>query len=899
MLSCRSDRQRISFNEHIRPMLNAKCVACHGGVRRNGGLSLLFRQDALSAGESGNIAIVPGRPGESELIRRIKNPDPELRMPKDGHALSEAEIERFTQWIREGAEWEDHWAYLAPQPVDLPVVDTDWPRNGIDRFTWAKMQEAGFAPAAEADKSTLARRVSLDLTGLPPRPEALRAFLENEAPDAFESFIDSLLAAPQFGERWAAMWLDLARYADTQGYEKDPYRSIWKYRDWVIKAFNRDLPFDQFTMEQLAGDLIPDPAEEQLIATAFHRNSMTNTEGGTEDEEYRIAAVVDRINTTFDIWQGTTIGCAQCHGHPYDPFTQKEYYQLMAFFNNTQDADLGNEFPNIRHYKKPEAERIEELIGYIKKLQPHRAIDQNAPLSTRIRQALFPRLFPLDCDDMQNVVMWGNTLSNWSNNVNNLNKKKYYFKYDDIDLAGLQEIEYEYSSKGDDALIEVRLDSVGGRLISSAPLKKTEGNPDAKKDRMSLRFPVRSETGKHDLIFSIINTTGKIPEGTAIVSEISLYYEGRPQPSPKVKSLQDSLLVLQSKAIKTPVMKERSEALRRKTYVFDRGNYLLETEEVQPGVPASLPPLSADGESSRLDLAKWLLSPENPLTARVIVNRFWEQLFGIGIIETLEDFGTQGMEPSHPELLDYLALRFSNELKWSVKALLKEIVSSATYRQSSVVSDEKLKKDPYNRFLARGPRVRLSAEQIRDQALAVSDLLSDKMYGPSVMPPQPEGIWAAVYDNAQWETSEGPDRYRRGIYTYWRRTSPYPSMVSFDTPSREFCVSRRIRTNTPLQALITLNDPVYVEAATALAVKMTETGRGDLSNSIAYGYQRAIGKAPDQATVQALSDLYSKAMIELKPLRAELIAEKEGADLSPMAVVANAIMNLDAFIMKE
>lgn len=740
----------VDFNAEVRPLLNARCLSCHGGVKRSGGFSLLFRQDALEPTESGEAAIKPGSPHLSEMIKRVKHQDPELRMPPDGDPLKEDEILLLEKWIEQGAEWEDHWAYIAPDPnTAIPEINNSWVQNDIDRFIYAKLEEIGLRPSDEADRVSLIRRLSLDLIGLPPSQEEIEAFVNDQSEDAYEKVIDRLLSSPRFGERWTAMWMDLARYADSQGYQKDRARNIWRYRDWLIKAFNEDMPFDQFTSEQLAGDLLPNATDENLIATAFHRNTMSNDEGGTDDEEFRVAAVLDRVNTTFEIWQGVTVSCVQCHSHPYDPFRHKEYYELYAFFNNSADRDLSSDVPLHFSYTRQDSVEADSLLAWLKKNEARKS----------------------------------------------------------------------------DAI---------------------------KKER---------------------------------------------------RKNQRRLRTIQFMA-STPIMEELEGEEKRTTRVFIRGNWLVHGDTVVPDVPASLPPLQDTLSRDRLALSKWLLSPENPLTSRVMVNRFWEQIFGKGLVETLEDFGTQGTKPSHPFLLDRLALDFIHKHKWSVKSLLKEIVMSATYRQSSAVSSKALQKDPYNIYLARGPRVRLTAEQLRDQVLAVSGLLSDKMYGPSVMPPQPDGVWNTIRHVMSWAPDSGENRYRRGIYTFWRRSSPYPSMTAFDAPSREFCVSRRIRTNTPLQALTTLNDSTYTEASVALSERVLEQNVLQVDEQLGMAYKFAMGKLPSKEKLEALLVYYNEALDYYKKEEeeaTELLRTKENVlpEKAALSLVANVILNLDEFIVKE
>ncbi len=816
LTGCSSDR--IDFNREIRPILNRECVQCHGGVRQRAGLSLLFRSDAMDPADSGREAVVPGDPGASELIRRIRHDNAKVRMPKRGDPLSQSDIEKLTRWIEQGADWEDHWAYVAPErPAEPDISDPSWPNNGIDEFVLARLDQSGLRPSAPADCAVLVRRVTLDLTGLPPSAEKVDELCEDPAIDGFERYVDSLLSSPSFGERWASFWLDLARYADSQGYEADHYRSIWQYRDWVIRALNSGMPFDDFTIEQLAGDLLQNPTRSQLIATAFHRNTMTNTEGGTDDEEHRIAAVIDRLNTTWEVWQGTSFGCAQCHGHPYDPIRQTDYYRAFAFFNNTSDWDQTDDRPTLQTFSAKDRERGEALLRRMAVLDNTLARRSRLPRAVEAREEWASRL-----DEPETVGAIANTRQN--------------------------------------------------KLLRIVSLTEAERD-DRQRDVLAY-------------IFSQIDLTLKDirDERENLVEEL-----GELEP------------------ITTPIMQELPAGGRRRTRVLDRGNFLVPTIEVEPGTPEFLPGFPEGEPGNRLGLARWLVAPENPLTARVVTNRIWEQIFGNGLVETLEDFGTQGVPPTHQELLDWLAVEFRSD--WSVKRLLKLIVTSATYQQSSSLTPDLIEHDPRNLLLARGPRVRLSAEQIRDQALAVSGLLSSKMFGPSVMPPQPPGIWQNPYSEAKWETSEGEDRYRRAVYTYWRRTAPHPAMTAFDSPSREFCVSRRIRTNTPLQALVTLNDPALVEAARALAERMGGTFHDDrwiveeAREALITGYRTALGRAPTPAKLDTLLTFFEESLeaysSDLKAARAFSGTRDRPAVRAALTASANVILNLDEFITKE
>ena len=753
----------VEFNRDVRPILNNKCLGCHGGVKKSGGLSFILREEALSKVKSGQFAIIPGDAKNSEMISRIKSNDPEYRMPLKENPLDPGEIDILETWIDQGAKWENHWAFEKPVEKELPnVKNEEWINNPIDRFILAKLENENLHPSKEADKRTLIRRLSLDLIGLPPSLDEINSFLKDESPDAYENLVDRLLSSKKYGERWTAMWMDLARYADSKGYEKDGHREIWKYRDWLIDSFNENMKYDEFTVQQLAGDLMANPTDENIIATAFHRNTMNNDEGGTIDEEYRMAAVIDRVNTTWDVWQGTTFSCVQCHSHPYDPIEHEEYYEFLSFFNNTEDADLPSEIPILEVYTKEEEQKLKEIDNNLKALNSEKVDDK---------------------------------------------KKRAY--------------------------LELQKDSI--------------------------------------------------------------------------------------KASNLPIMKELPLEKRRETHVFLKGNRLDLGREVESKVPDLFPQLKEGTKADRLAMAEWLTDKSNPLTSRVAVNRFWSQLFGKGIVETEEDFGSQGFMPSHPELLDWLALEFQNELEYDIKALLKLIVSSSTYRQASNVTKTMLEKDPFNVLLSRGPRIRLTAEQVRDQTLFVAGLLSDKMYGKSVMPYQPEGVWQTVYSGSKWELAQGEDAYRRAIYTYWRRTSPYPSMISFDVPSREVCVIRRISTNTPLQALVNLNDPVYLEAANSLG-KWMGSQNGTLEDQISSGYEKALGKVPDDEKKQILLRLHEETRTyfleidankasnsiedsglkdSLKEISDEKMRLKSVSLADPLAYVAHTILNLNEFLTKQ
>ena len=899
--------RQVDFNTQVRPILNGKCLSCHGGVKANGGLNLMYREAALQGGESGEPAIVPGDPGASALIARVVHDDPELRMPYDQPPLSEDEVDILRRWIAQGAPWDTHWAYVAPDTPTVPAAD--WGHHEIDAFIAARWQGTGLRPSPEADRATLIRRLSLDLTGLPPEPAAVRAFVADSRPDAYLRLVDSLLASPHYGERRAARWLDLARYADSKGYEKDPHRDSWPYRDWVIRAFNADMPFDTFTIAQLAGDLLPQPGRDDLIASSFLRQAMTNTEGGTDDEEFRVAGVIDRINTVWTVWQGTTMECVQCHDHPYDPFPQADYYQSFAYFNQSQDNDLFADYPLLEYWAGDDSLAVDEALRWLATHHPQQPVDTLAPRHVQVRQALRPQYEPRDADDFSQVIIYPDgAAANWSNNLQSMSDQPFYLLYQAVDLAGVAAVTYRYASTGGEGSIELRLDRPDGPLIHShlcAPtgyIRSNEGGSGEQWRTVTLDLP--PQTGTHDLYLLLRNRTGKIPEGIVVLASFTLQ-RPRQALSPPVVAWQDSLRQLRARAVRVPYMQARSPHNQRVTRRFERGNWLSPADTILPGVPDVLAPLPAGATPDRLGFAQWLVQPAHPLTARVLVNRLWEEFFGRGLVETSEDLGTQGFAPSHPELLDWLAWSLVHRHRWHLKPFIRELVSSATYRQSSQVDPAQYALDPENRLLARGARYRLPAETIRDQALAVSGLLSREVSGPSVMPPQPEGIWKVVYSGAKWETSTGPDRYRRALYTYWRRTSPYPSFLAFDAPSREFCVPRRIRTNTPLQALVTLNDPVYTEAAAALARRMMEQD-GSPPARLAYGYELALCRAPSDSSRTALATLYADALAhyvaDTTAARALTQGDSTAIALPEWAaytLAANAILNLDAVLTRE
>lgn len=895
-----SPEDEVDFSTEIKPIINKHCISCHGGVKKNGGFSLLFEEEAFAETKSGKPAIVPGDAEHSELIRRLTAEDPEERMPYDAPPLSKAEIKLLTKWVNQGAKWGEHWAYSLPKEVKVPrtgftlaafwnLWDSPSLHSDIDYFIKAKHKEQGLAFSPEADRATLLRRLFLDLVGLPPSPEEMESFVNDKRPDAYDRRVDSLLASPHFGERWASWWLDMARYADTKGYEKDPSREIWAYRDWVIKAFNSDMPFTQFTIEQLAGDLLPNASKDQLIATAFHRNTMTNDEGGTEDEEFRVAAVIDRVNTTYQTWLSTTFECVQCHSHTYDPIKFEEYYKSLAFFNNTRDEDTPADYPTLRFFNGEDSLQIERVKQWVGRY----ADAERVTATDRFLYTLEPKIHAHSCDQLINGALVD---TKWLGIRNGGSARIPAVTVGDDDVFYMN-----YNSGTPGGEMEMRLGALSGPLLARAKLKPTQGTE-------TVAIPTTTPKGKHDIYLIFKNAS--LPPGQAVCLAEWMTFR---QPLPGTHQegyaeLDESFLqLINRRTPSVPILVENPPEMARETPIFERGNWLVHGPVVEPDVPKSLNDFPDGAPRNRLGFAQWLVSEENPLTARTLVNRVWAQLFGQGIVEPLGDMGTQSDPPTHPELLDWLALQFMHEMDWSVKSLLKELVTSTTYRQSSVMTKETAEKDPSNKYYARGPRFRLSAEQIRDQALAVSGLLSTKMYGPSVMPHQPEGVWMSVYSGERWETSPGEDRYRRGVYTFIKRTSPYPSYVTFDASSREVCLIDRITTNTPLQALTTLNDPVYMEAAVHLAKRMVETGAGDVAESIRSGYRAVMQRPLSRDKLPAFEKLYQEAYRHYREKPAEagkLIGGASGtaetdACTAAYTMVANALLNLDEFLTKS
>ncbi len=1121
--------EKIDYNRDIRPLISNRCAACHGPDEdeRKADLRLDTYEGAI-VDLGGYAAIVPKDLKASEFVYRIETDDEDDLMPPKGKGdrFTKGEVDLIKRWIEQGAEYDQHWSYKPAVRPDLPAVkNKEWPNNPIDHFILARLEKENLKPSPEADRWTLARRLSLDLTGLPPELEEASAFVADTSPDAYGKYVDTLLAKPTYGERWARVWLDLARYADSAGYADDPLRTIWAFRDYVIRSLNENKSFDQFTIEQLAGDLLENPTDDQLIATAFHRNTLTNSEGGTNDEEFRNVAIVDRVNTTMAVWMGTTMACAQCHTHKFDPITHAEYFQMFDYFNQTQDTDKKDEQPLLEIWSDEtiaKKESLQKEIAELKKLTTTKTPElekeqaewekrfaevpewrampaRNASAKTGgisvtesgglvVKEEVAQDVHTLEFDlsktgdqairglklnispeQKENSVL-SQITARWEPDDAGQSPKGRYVR---IDLPGkkkilqLAEVEVfsgganvaipgkatqssDYSGAGaaraidgktegdyykksvshtgteDNPWFEIDLGSEksvdeikvwnrtdGGTTISER-LKgyvvklldkdrnlvselKPDGFPEpsealalssgrniliraasasfeqpgfpaattiaAKPDPakgwgiggktgtaqellLALKVPLEDKEGKLILTLRqesnhkdhllrnyhfeyspgsrvvewvllpspVRSLLGK-PAGGRSVEELALvsnHYLGI-APLYAEKRKKQVALEKQLAAIKptttVPVMRDMAADKMRESHVQIRGNYQNKDEKVTAGTPVAFHPLRKEYPANRLGLAKWLVDENNPLTPRVIANRQWEEIFGIGIVETSEEFGSQGELPSHPELLDWLAVEL-RENGWDMKALTRFLVTSAAYRQSSKMTPDLEEADPSNRLLARGPRFRISAEMVRDQALAVSGLLSGKMYGAPAKPPQPDfGLKAAFGSAMDWKTSEGEDKHRRGIYTMWRRSNPYPSMATFDAPNREVCTVRRGRTNTPLQALVTLNDPVYVEAAQALG-RSIENGTGTIEERISEGLKLALIRPAKENEVNRLADLYrnAKADYEASPEEAREMAEmpigpvpkdSDMASLAALTVVSNVILNLDELFLKR
>ncbi|HEX6987199.1 MAG TPA: PSD1 and planctomycete cytochrome C domain-containing protein [Planctomycetaceae bacterium] len=1025
-VSASAEGPAVEFERDVLPILKARCFECHDAAKQTAGYRLDVRAVALRGGESGEAGIVPGKSGESELIRRVTSDDEFTVMPPEGERLSEREVAVLKAWIDGGAAWpdalagddprtSDHWAFNPPVRPEPPAVkDEARVRNAIDRFVLARLEAEGLSPSDEADKITLIRRLYLDLIGLPPAPEEIDAFLADESPDAYRNLVDRLLASPHYGERWGRFWLDGARYADSDGYEKDKPRFAYFYRDWVIDALNRDLPYDRFVIEQIAGDLLPNPTQDQLVATGFLRNSMINEEGGVDPEQFRMEAMFDRMDALGKSVLGLTIQCAQCHNHKFDPMTQEEYYGLFAFLNNCHEANIAVYTDEEQKVRDAIFARVREIEADLKSRTPdwpqkmaaweeavrgdqpewrivrpeldssggqkHYLLDDGSILAagyaptkhtteftvttdlpevTAVRLELLndpnlPRggpgrsiyglmaltefrvvagpadgsaapqevkiasvtadanpaekpLEPIFDDrsgktrvtgpasyaiDGKDETAWGIDVGNGRSNV----PRKAVFVFE-------QPIRFEKEAK-----LTLRLtqnhggwnsdDNQNNNLgrfrfgVTGAPGATADPLPADVREIVTSVPADRRTPEQTEAVFSYWRTT--VPDFAAANAEIESLWQGHPRGTTQL------------------VLQERDE--RRPTHLLKRGDFLSPVKPLEPHVPAFLHDLPADAPATRLTFAEWLVDRDSPTAARAIVNRVWQQYFGIGIVETSEDLGVQAAEPSHPELLDWLAVEFMDR-GWSLKELHRLIVSSATYRQSSRVTPALLARDPYNRLLARGPRLRVEGEVVRDIALAASGLLNPEVGGPSVYPPLPEFLLLppVSYGPKSWPFSQGADKYRRAMYTFRFRSLPYPVLDTFDSPPGNTSCVRRTRSNTPLQALVSLNEPVFMDCARSLALKTVAEGGSNEQDRLTYAFRRCVGRAPTDAERTELLRLFESqrarfAAGELDPWQLAAAdpqnppALPEGvppADLAAWTAVSRVLLNLDETITKE
>ncbi len=983
-------KESTEFAAQVRPILAARCYPCHGPKLQQNGLRLDSLQAILKGSDSGKV-VVPGHSQGSRLISRLLAQERPM-MPYGGPQLSQNEIAIIRKWIDDGAPGPDsnaplphvkalkHWAYVKPVRAALPEVkDAAWCRNPIDRFILARLEKEGLKPAPEASKNTLLRRVYLDLTGLPPSPQELAAFLADQSPDAYEKVVDRLLASPHYGERWARPWLDLARYADSNGYEKDRRRTAWEYRDWVIRALNQDMSFREFTIEQIAGDMLPRPTKEQLIATGFNRNSMLNQEGGIDINEYYWYSLVDRVNTTASVWLGSTLACAECHNHKFDPFPQKDYYRFLAFFDHSKHqpspdpSDRWMDEPELELPTPEQAERSKEIRAQMEKLQS--ALDTQTPELDRAQkswekavkksESRWSVLEPVRYDSAGGATLKllddGSILATDKNpqadtytitarsKVTSIaairlevlpdeslphggpgrdSEGNFFLSDFDVEIGGkpvawksasADEAQKGYSVEN---VIKKKPDVLSGWAIDAddkEPVRRQAVFIPRDKLKMA-KGDVLTITMKHLMRHSsrnigrfrlsitaaadperIVEVPARLQHVLAIAPKArteeqtkdlaAAYRKVAPSLDDARKQLADLKIDLKKLGIATAmVMEEDGGSERPSTNIRERGTFTSKGDLVYADVPSALGSLPKGAPPNRLGLAEWLVSDDNPLTARVAVNHFWETLFGHGLVETSEDFGTQGDPPTHPQLLDWLATEFMQN-GWSMKKIQRLMVTSAAYREDSRVTPDLIARDPYNKLYARGPRFRVEAEMVHDIALAESGLLSNKMYGPSVFPYQPEGIWDIPYNNDKWIESKGEDRYRRSVYTFMRRSAPYPSLSTYDAPSREFCTVRRVRTNTPLQALTSLNDPYFFEAAQAMAKRMVAEGGASPEDRIRYGFLLTVSRQPSETELQNVLKFYNE--------QAEKNRDREGADLKALTMVANVLMNTDEAITKE
>lgn len=1013
---CLAAENPVDFDREVRPILSDRCLTCHGPDEKRRMASLrLDTQDGIFAHRGAYDIVSPGDPAKSRLLTRI-SAGAAARMPpaQAGPGLTETQIATIRKWIEQGAKWKRHWAFLPPQRRELPAVRNErWPRNAIDRFVEARLEREGLKPAPEASRATLLRRLSFDLTGLPPTTAEVDAFLADRSPDAYEKQVDRLLAVPQYGEHMAVAWLDLARYADTHGYHIDSGRDMWRWRDWVIDAFNRNMPYDRFGIEQLAGDLLPNATMTQKLATGFNRNHMINFEAGAIPEEYQVEYVADRVDATATAFMGLTLGCARCHDHKYDPISQKDYYRFFAFFNTIAeqglDGERGNAAPIL---EMPTAEQASQEAWLEQAIEEHEDAmpkEETKKLLAEWREGRLAKMPEAPADGLLAHYVFQGNLADSSGNHRDARAIQGAAQFaaewpgpsaafngqTHVEFPALQgerfavafwmrsgafpamavmeggpgfEIGVEPShpqpdfKRGSPLYVEYEgrrwqsrkvvfggewhhvvlnferpqpelfLDAAAVLLEPAGPVARRAAGPVAiddprhqkpfKGDLADLRFYARalsaSETGilarQEPARFILSKEEDKrTKDEKQRLKDYFLSYEAPldvRRAYAELHSLEAQLDELKNHIVTVQVMAEMARP--RETFVLARGDYRNRGEKVTPGVPSLLPPLPKDAPADRLGLAEWLFSPQHPLTARVAVNRYWQQYFGIGLVKTAEDFGSQGDAPVQGDLLDWLATEF--QTTWDVKALQRLIVTSATYRQSSEASADLLERDPENRLLARGPRFRLPAEMVRDSALAVSRLLNKTIGGPSAFPYQEPGLWEELsrgqnYTAQEYHQSQGADLYRRSIYTFFKRTNPPPTLATFDAPDREKCTARRIVTNTPLQALVLLNDPTYVEAARVLAGRALLEGPADTGARVRWMFREATARRPSEAETRVLVELFQRRLAQYRKQPAEatkLIAigaskppRAEASELAAWTTVASTILNLDETVTKE
>jgi mono/diheme cytochrome c family protein len=1008
---------QVEFTRDIQPIFQKYCVECHGPKTAKARLRL-HDPAFIAKGSTSGPVVTPGKSGDSLIIARVLGLTGEETMPLDADPLPDAAVALLRAWIDQGAAMppgntaaaiaDEHWAYLPPVRREPPAVtQAGWPRNTIDRFVLARLEREQIKPSAEASKPALLRRLTLDLTGLPPTPQELDAFVADASAGAYERVVDRLLASPHYGERWARPWLDLARYADTNGHEKDNRRSIWKYRDWVIDALNRDMPFDQFTIEQIAGDMLPDATTSQRIASGFHRNAMTNEEGGVDPDESMYEVLVDRVNTTATVWLGSTLACAQCHNHKYDPFTQKDYFRFLAFFANPAyetrvagdgtrylEAQLDLATPAQETARKEIEAEIARLEAVLKTPTPAlEEAQQRWEQSIRAAEATWSPL-PIAAATATNGVVLtpqadGSMLASGDNpplTTYTVTVETQTTGITGIRLEALPDPSLPKGGPGRDAYGHFR---ITGIRADAASIDQTSGATNVRSVRFSaLKVDDAASSFKAEEVLGVEPTprrggvgwsinamreAARVPRHAVLRAETPIGFAGGTRFTIRIEHLdgtigqgvgrfrlsattaadplagadvparlrpilataaaarskaeadelaasfrstaldlkptRDALTATRDRltALKIPstlVMKEKPSFERPSYELRERGSFMARGPRMFAGTPAALHAMRSDLPANRLGLARWLVDERNPLAARVVVNRLWEQIFGRGLVETSEDFGAQGTPPSHPELLDWLATELVAR-KWSQKAIVRAIVTSATYRQSSAVSTQLAERDPYNRLLARGARFRLDAEAVRDLGLAVSGLLNETIGGPSVFPLQPPGIWNMPYNSDKWTTSEGSDRYRRSWYTFWRRTAPYPTFMTFDATSRELCTVRRVRTNTPLQALTLLNDPASFAAARALAGRIV-SGGATIRARAAYAIKRVLSREAKPQEIDRMAALFDAERTHYATARGaavKVIGDEvpSGADLPDRAawtIVANVLLNLDEAVTK-